>query len=102
MSSYSVRGNYSLLYLTLYTVTFGNSTYRCGNYSREETIQGRKLYEEIRYGLLKLQTQKVLVRQILIFVQRWAKLWLDYKCKDYDSMDDKLLKLKARKVWVQA
>ena len=21
--------------------------YRCGNYSREETIQGRKLYEEI-------------------------------------------------------
>jgi hypothetical protein len=29
-------------------VTFGNSTYRCGNYSREETIQGRKLYEEIR------------------------------------------------------
>ena len=21
----------------------------CGNYSREETIQGRKLYEEIRY-----------------------------------------------------
>ena len=23
----------------------------CGNYSREETIQGRKLYEEIRYVL---------------------------------------------------
>ena len=22
----------------------------CGNYSREETIQGRKLYEEIRYS----------------------------------------------------
>jgi hypothetical protein len=31
-------------------VTFGHSTYRCGNYSREETIQGRKLYEEIRYS----------------------------------------------------
>ena len=23
----------------------------CGNYSREETIQGRKLYEEIRYTI---------------------------------------------------
>ena len=23
--------------------------FSCGNYSREETIQGRKLYEEIRY-----------------------------------------------------
>ena len=23
----------------------------CGNYSREETIQGRKLYEEIRYPM---------------------------------------------------
>ena len=27
----------------------GHSTYRCGNYSREETIQGRKLFAEIRY-----------------------------------------------------
>ena len=33
-------------------MTFDHSTYRCGNYSREETIQGRKLYEEIRYVLL--------------------------------------------------
>ena len=49
ISSYSFRGNYSFLNLTLCTVTLGNSTYRCGNYSREETIQGRKLYEEIRY-----------------------------------------------------
>ena len=30
-------------------MTFDHSTYKCGNYSREETIQGRKLYEEIRY-----------------------------------------------------
>ena len=30
-------------------MTFGGSTYRCGNYSREETIQGRKLFAEIRY-----------------------------------------------------
>ena len=26
----------------------------CGNYSREETIQGRKLYEEIWYIQMKL------------------------------------------------
>ena len=49
ISSNSFRGNYSFLNLSLCTVTFGSSTYRCGNYSREETIQGRKLYEEIRY-----------------------------------------------------
>ena len=49
ISVISFRGNYSFLNLTLCTVTFGNSTYRCGNYSREEIIQGRKLYEEIRY-----------------------------------------------------
>ena len=49
ISSYSFRGNYSFLNLTLCTVTFGNSTYMCGNYSRKETIQGPKLYEEIRY-----------------------------------------------------
>jgi hypothetical protein len=24
-------------------MTFGHSTYRCGNYSREEIIQGRKI-----------------------------------------------------------
>ena len=49
ISSYSFRGNYSFLNLTLCTVTFNHSTYRWGNYSREETIQGRKLYEKIRY-----------------------------------------------------
>ena len=46
----------SFLNLTLCTVTFVHSTYRCGNYSREETIQGRKLrklYEEIRYIVLQ-------------------------------------------------
>ena len=48
ISSYSFRGNYSFLNLTLFTVTFGDSTYGCGNYSREETIQGRKLFAEIR------------------------------------------------------
>ena len=42
------RGNYSFLNLTLCTVTFAHSTYRCGNYSREEIKQGRKLFAEIR------------------------------------------------------
>ena len=51
-SSYSFRGNSSFLNSTLCTVTFGNSTYRCGIYSREGTIQGRKLYEEIRYEVM--------------------------------------------------
>ena len=49
ISANSFRRNYFFLNLTLCTVTYGYSTYRCGNYSREETIQGRKLYEEIRY-----------------------------------------------------
>ena len=50
ISAYSFRGIYSFLNLTLCRVTFGHSTYRCGNYSREETIQGRKLFAEIRYA----------------------------------------------------
>ena len=49
ISANSFRGNYSFLNLTLCTVTFGVSTYRCGNYSREETIQRRKLFAEIQY-----------------------------------------------------
>ena len=48
ISANGLRGNYSFLSLTLCTVTFCHSTYRCGNYSREETIQGRKLFAEIR------------------------------------------------------
>ena len=34
------RGNYSFLNLTLCNVTFGHSTYSCGNYLRAETIRG--------------------------------------------------------------
>ena len=52
ISANSFRGNYSFLNLTLCTVTFDHSTYRCGNYSREEIIQGRKLFAEIRYTFL--------------------------------------------------
>ena len=43
-SANSFRGNYSFLNLTLCTVTFHHSTYRCGNYSREETIRGNTVH----------------------------------------------------------
>ena len=42
------------LNLTLCSVTFGHRTYRCGNYSREEIIQGQKLFAEIRYFNFKI------------------------------------------------
>ena len=73
MSSYSFRGNYSFLNLTLCTVTFGNITYRCGNYSREKTIQGRKLYEEIRYALAVMITFRNLlwVKVLGFYFQNW-------------------------------
>ena len=65
ISANSFRGNYCFFEfnlekvrtysnLTLCTVTFDHSTYRCRNYSREETIQGRKLFAEIRYLLRNL------------------------------------------------
>ena len=49
ISANSFRGNYSFLNLALCTVTFVHSIYRCRNYSREEIIQGQKLFAEIRY-----------------------------------------------------
>ena len=48
ISANSFRGNYSFLNLTLCTVTFGHSTYRCGNYSRAETIRGNTVCILIR------------------------------------------------------
>ena len=57
ISANSFRGNYSFLNLALFTVTFDlyfiNLNSCRGNYSREETIQGRKLFAEIRYAILK-------------------------------------------------
>ena len=53
ISSYSFRGNYSFFGFGNPNVAVhkakGHSTYMCGNYLREKTIQGWKLYEEIRY-----------------------------------------------------
>ena len=36
------------LNLAIRTVTFDHSKYVCGHYSREETIQGRKVFTEIQ------------------------------------------------------
>ena len=44
-------------------MTFDHGTYRCGNYSKEETIQGRKLFAEIRY--LNLQQFPNLKKRIV-------------------------------------
>ena len=58
ISANSFRGNYSFLNLALFTVTFDlyyiNLNSCRGNYSREETIQGRKLFAEIRYLIFKV------------------------------------------------
>ena len=59
ISANSFRGNYSFLNLALCTVTFDlyfiNLNSCRGNYSREETIQGRKLFAEIRYLVEKFR-----------------------------------------------
>ena len=44
ISANSFRGNYSFLNLTLCSVTFGHFTYRCGNYSRAETIRRNTVF----------------------------------------------------------
>ena len=64
ISANSFRGNCSFLNLTLCTVSFGDSTYRCGNYLREETIQGRKLFAEIRYSTHKFSERTEWMKHI--------------------------------------
>ena len=63
ISANSFRGNYSFLNLALFTVTFDlyfiNLNSCRGNYSREETIQGRKLFAEIRYSFLEVGVRQV-------------------------------------------
>ena len=88
ISSYSFRGNYSFLNLTLCTVTFVHSTYRCGNYSREETIQGRKLFAEIRYVVSFLGHQ--LLFQILRFFITMGTLKCVYSCLSRDIRANQL------------
>ena len=69
ISANSFRGNYSFLNLNLCTVTFGYSTYRCRNYSREDTIQGRKNIR--RYTVFHLAPN-------FEFYLMYCDLWLQY------------------------
>ena len=65
ISSYSFRGNYSFFNLEIVVNSNSccnisisyliNCISACGNYSRAETIQGRKLYEEIRYPFCAIE-----------------------------------------------
>ena len=87
ISANSFRGNYSFLNLALCTVTFAlyliNLNSCRGNYSKEETIQGRKLFAEIRYANMYLyyayQTRLVswftyilhLINRLLMFSHAW-------------------------------
>jgi hypothetical protein len=57
ISANSFRGNYCFLNLALFTVNFDlyfiNLNSCRGNYSREETIQGWKVFAEIRYKIYR-------------------------------------------------
>ena len=46
----------------------GHNTWICGNYSREETIQGRKLYEEIRYAIKLWETTIITVSPLSVYI----------------------------------
>ena len=67
ISANSFRGNYSFLNLALCTVTFDlyfiNLNCCRGNYSREETIQGRKLFAEIQYAICSV---------LRFLIDKWA------------------------------
>jgi len=69
ISANSFRGNYSFLNLALFTVTFDlyfiNLNSCRGNYSREEAIQGRKLFAEIRYVFFFKNDLRFIVSQHL-------------------------------------
>ena len=75
ISANSFRGNYSFLNLSLCTVTFDHSTYRCGNYSREETIQGRKLFAEIRYVSKRVILVLILLNICSKFICSYSMFW---------------------------
>ena len=86
------RRNYPFLNLN-----FGHSTYRCGNYSREETIRGNTVYDmhmhisaknhlvriSLCYALLnktscfECPSWNSKLKQIILFVSRWDILNLD-------------------------
>ena len=63
LSANSFRGNYSFLNLTLCTVTFAHSTYRCGNYLRK---YGTWLKCIPTFALLRLHWSEAQIRVCLI------------------------------------
>ena len=71
----SFHRNYSFLNLTLCAVTFVHSTYRCGNYSSEETIQRRKLFAKTRYLVLAYSNYSIIrISNDVIFSSRQKAL----------------------------
>ena len=73
----------------------------CGNYSREETIQGRKLYEEIRYVHVRLDCDEGSFTPYNFGV--WfirARLCITYKCTLIKEEWSELARLRL-KFWKQ-
>ena len=69
-------------------VAFVHSTYRCGNYSREETIQGWKLFAEIRYVISLLDLRLLWQKQnipLAVVIILCTKLYLVRKYFSYIS-----------------
>ena len=73
--------------LALCTVTFDHSTQMYGNCSREETIQGRKLYEEIWY-VLKMKEDMLLT--FISCFQRFETVVTGTRIKDIEPVIDLL------------
>ena len=86
----SFRGNYSFLNLALFTVTFDlyfiNLNSCRGNYSREETIQGRKLFAEIRYVVVsytmshaRLKIKIFRILKLLVYLSLKTNIEVDFE-----------------------
>ena len=93
ISANSFRGNYSFLNSALFTVTFDlyliNLNSCRGKYSREETIQGRKLFAEIRY--LKKSTFQFCFPGLLSLYPRFCRPRV---CKSQELSQSKYNKLR--------
>ena len=73
----SFRGNYSFLSLTLCTVTFDRSTYRCGNYPRKYGTYGSLDYFP---AALTAQNSSELIIHIINMSQDICLLICDLNC----------------------
>ena len=70
------------------------SSLGCGNYSREESIQGRKLYEEIRWVS---RTRLVKARVFLVINNIY---WTSYTISDSECIEKIfILYTRAKNVW---